>query len=140
RSEKMEPGISGFLGVADVPKLAIAGNFAGVADLAAHLGVKRRSVKDECGFVFYADNFEDFRWRFEFFIADELSRCCGFNLGEFNDFFFLSSAGASFLFSHQPVKSRFVHAQPVFSGHEFGEVEWKTIRVIKFERESTTHG
>ena len=58
--QEMEPGVARFLGVGDAPELAAGAQFAGVADLAAHLGVERRGVEDDGGLVLDADDFEDF--------------------------------------------------------------------------------
>ena len=107
--------------------------FAGVADLAAHLGVKRRRVQHDGGFVFDADDFEHARGRFQFFKADKFCRRGRFDLRKRNDFFFLRGAGAGALLFHQFFKTVLVHGQTAFARHQLGEVEREAVGVVKFE-------
>ena len=108
-------------------------NFAGVADLAAHLGVKRRRVQHDGGFVFELTTSSTLRGRFQFFKADKFCRRGRFDLRKRNDFFFLRGAGAGALFFHQLFKTVLVHGQTAFARHQFGEVERETVGVVKFE-------
>ena len=78
-----------FLGVDDASRAGRRHvNFAGVADLAAHLGVKRRDVEDDGGLVFHGDDFEDVGRRLQLVVADKLGGRGGLDLGEVDDFLF----------------------------------------------------
>ncbi len=76
----MQPGVAAPLGTDDAPELAAAGQFAGVADLAAHLGVTGAGVENDGNLVLQAHDFEDAGGRLQLIIADELRRRFGFHL------------------------------------------------------------
>src|SRR3954469_24731850 len=69
--DEMEESVAGLLGVDEAPEISGAGDFAGVANLAAHFGVKRRDVENDSGFVFDGDDFLDSSIGLEFVEADE---------------------------------------------------------------------
>ena len=129
----MQQGIAGFLRVGDAPELAAAGQFAGVADLAAHLGVAGAGVEDDGGLVLERDDFQDLGLHRKVVVADEfvgvvVSIC----EREMTSFFCAARARArcsSINFS-KPV---LVHGQTAFARHQFGEVERETVGVVKLE-------
>ena len=108
-------------------------NFAGVADLAAHLGVERRRVQHDGGLVFERDDFEHVARAFQLFEADKVRRRGRFDLRKRNDFFLLRGAGAGALLLHQFFKAVLVHGQAAFARHQFGEIERETVGVVKSE-------
>src|SRR5579872_5117483 len=57
--EKMQPGTAGFLSVHHAPEFAAQSKLAGIAYLAAHLGIKWREVEDNRGLFLHPDEFED---------------------------------------------------------------------------------
>ena len=129
----MQPGVASFLGVGNGPKLTTAAHLAGVADLAAHLGIERRGVEDDGGLVLHADDFEDFGRRLQFVVADELGGRGGLDLGEFDDLLLLRGAGAGLLLVHQLVEAGDINGQAALAGHQLGEVEREAVGVVELK-------
>ena len=129
----MQPSVAGLLRVGDAPELAAAGQFAGVADLAAHLGVAGAGVEDDGGLVLERNDFQNFGLDRQFLVADEFRGRGGFDLRKRNDFLLLRGAGAGALLFHQLFKTFLVHGQTAFARHQLGEVERKTVGVVKLE-------
>src|SRR5437773_8062543 len=102
----MQPGVAGFLSIADAPKLGSVNKLASVTDLATHFGVKWRSVEDDGNFALYVNEFENFSWRFQLIVADELCGRGRFDFGELDDLRFRRGAGTGALLLHQLVESR----------------------------------
>src|SRR5436190_17858197 len=118
----MEPGVAGFLGVDDTPELSAVLHFARVADLTAHFGVEGGGVENDSGLVFAIQEFEDFRWGLKLLVADELRGSGGFDLGEFDDLFFLSGTSLSSLLFHQLVKFIDINIYVMLTHHELSKV------------------
>ena len=76
----MKPGVAGFLRVGDAPELAAAGQLAGVADLATHLGVTGRVSRMTAVLSFRFDDFDDLRGSLQRVEADELGGRGGLDL------------------------------------------------------------
>src|ERR1019366_2483382 len=112
-------------------------HLAGVADLAAHLGVARAAVEDDGGLVLERHDFQDRGLHREGVEANELRGRGGLDLRKRNDFLLLRGAGAGALFFHQIFKTVLVHGQAAFARHQLGEVERETVGVVKLESEVT---
>ena len=120
----------------NAPELAAAGQFAGVADLSAHLGVDRRLVSRMTAVLSLSETTSrTLACDAKFVVADELRGRGGFDLRKRNDFFLLRGAGAGALLFHQLFKAFFIHGQAAFARHQLGEVERETVGVVKFESE-----
>ena len=133
----MQPRVAGLLCVGDAPELAAVFQFAGVADLAAHLGVAGAGVEDDGGLVLERHDFEHLGRRFQLVVADKLRGRGGLDLRKRNDFLLLRGAGAGALLFHQLFKTRRVHGQTAFARHQLGEVEREAVGVVKFESKLT---
>ena len=133
--DEVQPGVAGLLGVDHAPELAAAGEFAGVAELAAHLGVAGGGVEHHGGLVLEADDFEHARGRLQCVVAEEARGRLGLDLGQLDDGLLLRGAGAGLLLLHQGVEAGHVHGQAALAGHQLGEVEGEALFVIKAERE-----
>ena len=129
----MQPGVATLLRIGDAPELAAAGDLAGVAELAAHLGVAGAGVEDDGGFVLEGDDLDDFGGGLQRVEAEELGGRGGFDLRERNDFLLLRGAGAGALFFHQFFEAGGVHGHLVLASHHFGQVEWKSVCIVEFE-------
>ena len=116
--EEMEEGVAGFLGIDNAPDFAAGLNFAGVADLAAHFGVERRSVKGDGDLVFDIDSVQDGGGGGETVESDEIGRMGRIEIGGGDDFLFLGGAGAGALLVHELFEAGCVHGQAALAGHQ----------------------
>jgi hypothetical protein len=127
----VQDGVAGLLGVDDAPELAGTGEFAGVADLAAHLGVADGVVEDDDGLVLELDDFLDVGAGVVVVVAEEVGGCLGLDLGKLDDLLLLGGAGAGALLFHQLLEAFLVHRQAAFAGHQFGEIEREAVGIIE---------
>src|SRR6266700_2718681 len=114
----MKPGLAGLLSTDDAPEPTAPIQFACVADLAAHLGVKRGSVEDDGSLVFHANDFNDFRRSLQFVIADKLRGGGRLDLGEFYDLLFLGGAGAGLLLFHELIEAGDIDREAALASHQ----------------------
>ena len=129
--DEMQEGVARLLGIGDAPELAGTDELAGVADLAAHLGIAHRGVEDDGGAVLQLDDLQDLGAGLQGVIAGERRRGLGLDLGQFDDLLLLGGAGAGALLFHSLLEAGLVHRQAAFAGHELGEVEGETIGVVE---------
>ena len=109
-----------------------------VPNLTAHLGVEWRPIENNVYFarLFARQNCVDNRFRLEEIVTEEFRRL-GLQLSFFDTDFLLllCLACAIALFIHQSLESSDINSEPTLARHQFGEIERKTVRVIKFKRE-----
>ena len=104
-----------------------------VADLTAHLGIKRCSIKNDIEFVgFFAreNRFNDC-FGLEKIVTDKFRRR-RFQLALFDTdfFFFLRLSRAVALLPHQSLKSSDIDCESTLARHQFGQIKRKTVRII----------
>ena len=131
----MQPGIAAFWVLTTRQSWPPATHFAGVAHLAAHLGIKRRGVENDRGLVFDAQRLRA-PWPCvsRASIADEIA--CGVLVSIWESSmtsFFCAAAGAGALLFHQLFEPGDVHRQAALARHQFGQVERETVGVVEFE-------
>src|SRR6267142_431539 len=132
----MKPGLAGLLSIDDAPEPTASIQFACVADLPAHLGVKRRGVEDDGCFVFHADDFNNFRWSLQVVVSYKLRGSCVLDLGEFDNLFFLSGTSAGLLLIHQSVEARDIDRHATLASHQFREIQREAVRVVETKCEA----
>src|SRR5213076_2656516 len=71
---EMKPGLAALLSIGNPEEIASNEKAPSIANLAAHFGVKRRSIKDDRGPVVDPDYFEYSGWHLQFVVANELRR------------------------------------------------------------------
>ena len=129
--KKMEPGVSVLLCIGHAPGISSAHEFTGITDLSPHFGISRGGIENDRGLVFMRYHFQNFGFRGELIIPDKLSRLSRFNFRKRNHRLLLRCPGQSALGFHVSFKSSNIHTQPTFPSHQFCEIKWKSLFVIK---------
>ena len=135
--QKVQPRVAGLLRARDAPHVGAVGEFAGIADLPAHLGVGCARIEHHGGAVLERDDFEHLCGRGERVVADKFRRLLGLDFAQLDHGFLLRRAGACLLLRHEIVKASRafdIHREPALARHELREIERKALLVIKPER------
>ena len=133
--EEVKESGTAFLGIADWPRIGAVSEFAGIADLASHFCVSGGGVENDRRFIFESDDLENRCGSEEGIVTGENGGRFGLDFGEFDDLFFLGGAGSLALLIHQRVEAGGIDDEAAFSGHEFGEVEGKSVGIVELESE-----
>ena len=131
--DEMQESIAGLLRAGDSPCFAADRQRAGIADLAAHLSIKRRSIKYDAGAFLFLNDLRHGGGGAESFKADKLRRRTGGEARDTDDLLFLRGPCAVALLLHQRVETGVVHRQAGLTRHQLRKIQRKAIRVIKLE-------
>ena len=131
--DEIQESIAGLLSAGDSPCFAPDRQRASIADLASHLGIKRRSIKYDTGAFLFLNDLRHGGGGAQSFKANKLRRRTGGEARDTDDLLFLSGSCAIALLLHQRVETGVVHRQASLTRHQLRKIQRKAIRVIKLE-------
>ena len=131
---EMNERLAGLLRVADRPGFTAERQRAGVADLPAHLGIKRRAIQHDAGAFLLLNDLRHGGGGGELLKPDKHRRGIGGEARYADDLLLLRGPCTVALLLHQRIKPGGVHRQATLTRHQLRQVQRKAIRVIKLER------